>query len=100
METKIIDKKLVAHVVVAQNLKITQGGDDYINGTLTVLLESKLKAATVEKKIIQYYVDRPSFLDWFLRRRKVVNIEVETGQFMPKNLFDGAIPYSIVTPKN
>ena len=52
--------------------------EDYLNETMTATLSSYIYNNMAEKRELIYYCDRPSFLDWLLRRSKKVifNLEV------------------------
>lgn len=59
---------------------------DYIENLLTVRLSGFIYSNMIEERELTYYCDRPSFLDWLLRRCKKVkfNLKVKDLLLNPK----------------
>ena len=62
---------------MVSQMRLTLNVEDYLTDELTAVLDSYLYTQTQDEKTISYYVDRPKFFDWLLRRRKRVDFTIK-----------------------
>lgn len=66
-----------------EELRIGQEGEDFIRNQLAVRLDNYIFTHMVGKYEHTKYFDRPTFLDWLLRRRRTINIKVDIKEMLP-----------------
>lgn len=73
-----ISKRCISDI----EIKTYQTSEDYITDKLTVQLEAFIYSNTIDERKLEYYLERPSFLDWLLRRRKKVMFDFKAKDLM------------------
>jgi len=74
--------KATPEMMTERNLRIGMDGEDFINDLLTCQLEAFIYKSAQPTQTTYHYVPRPTFLDWMLKRRKVINITVECDKVL------------------
>lgn len=72
-EKVAVMQKISNEVLNDLKLDIAQVDDDFINETMTMRLTGFIYSNLSDERDLEYYFDRPTFLDWlFKRKRKAV----------------------------
>lgn len=73
---RIVNDVKVSNLILSElDLSISQAGDDFVRQLFTMRLEAFILSRLNEEKTITVYKERPSFLDWLLRRRRAFTFE-------------------------
>lgn len=56
--------------------------EDLMNRRVTARIDAYFLERTIEEKEITYYLDKPSFLDWLLGRRKKATVKVSVKDIL------------------
>jgi hypothetical protein len=65
-------------------LELGQDTDDYLGGVFTARLQAFIYQNTIAERDLVYYCDRPTFLDWLLRRKKKVVFKFKAKDLLIK----------------
>lgn len=76
--------------------------EDKITNTITARMEAFFYEKQVAEKEIVYYFDRPTFLDWLLRRRKTKRIKINISDVLnnPPKTLENTIRHYTLTKQN
>lgn len=77
-EQEFKKQKVAQFLRVAKKLLIDD--KDYVKSTIEVRLEGYMYERTIAEKEITYHLERPSFMDWLLRRRTSKTIKVNISE--------------------
>jgi hypothetical protein len=94
MHITLHKERLIATTEVSQLLMDSVDlttAEDYIRGTLAKSIEVKLLEAQKETQQVTLYANRPTFLDWLLRKPRSFKVSVNCREVMknPPLLKDG-----------
>lgn len=78
-ETTFEKRKVTSMLRVSNEIESYLNESDYLRNTLTHRLEAEFYSATLDEKEITYLLDKPTFLDWLLGRRKSKTIKVRVS---------------------
>lgn len=96
---KISFHSKVSKDILMNNIELSSGlvDDDFINDQFTIRLEAWLLANTSEKRELVYHFKRPTFLDWFFRRKRraIFNLKVKDLLLNPPATNDTVRIYEI-----
>ena len=53
-------------------------GNDFVEDKVTALIEARIMSRFLDQQIVSFQCERPTFFDWFFRRRKTQNFDVLT----------------------
>lgn len=60
-------------------LELSQGleSNDFSDGLMTLMLKQIFYSTLSDTKDLEYTFNRPTFLEWILRKKKIVNVKCE-----------------------
>lgn len=64
------------------SLQVSPFGDDFIKNTLTIKLSAFIYSNLAEERNLDYYFDRPSFLDWLLRKKRKATFKLKVKDLL------------------
>ena len=91
MENKEIifeKEKMAAYMKISEQvftdikLQVGQEGMDYYQNLLTCELTGYIYSNLAEERELKYFAPRPTFLDWLLKRRKVVKFNLKVKDLL------------------
>lgn len=74
--------KVSKEFMSAVEIRIAEGGDDYITGQLTAMMDLYVNSILQDERILTYYCSRPTFFDWLFRREKQVQWKLITKDLL------------------
>lgn len=81
-------QKIPSTVLADMKIDLHQNADDFIHDRFTLQMTAKIYTDTVDERVLVYHCERPTFLDWLLRRRKRVEFDFKAKDLLlapPKN---------------
>lgn len=78
-------------------LDIDRNLDDFVKKTMTMKLTGTIHSNLAEERDLEYYFDRPTFLDWLLRRKRkaTFKLKVKDLALNPPNIENSLRTYWI-----
>jgi hypothetical protein len=83
-------EKISKEVIDGYQFDIGYVNDDFILNQMTIRLSGLIYENLSETRDLEYYCDRPKFLDWLLRRKKKVVFELDVKDLL---LLESKEPY-------
>lgn len=63
-------------------LEVSQVADDFVNETMTMRLTGFIYSNLADERNLDYYFDRPTFLDWLLRRKRKATFNLKVKDLL------------------
>ena len=77
----VIDK-ISNNVLNDLKLEISQVAEDFVNETMTMRLTAFIYSNLAEERNLDYYFERPTFLDWLLRRKRKATFNLKVKDLL------------------
>lgn len=94
-----VNEKISDLFLKEMDLSIAKNGDDFVRELFTIQLESFIMTRLNEKQNIIVYRERPTFMEWILRKRRSFVFEISCKEVLknPPSLPNGSssILYSV-----
>lgn len=81
-EKVAVMQKISNEVLNDLKLEISQVADDFVNETMTMRLTGFIYSNLADERILDYYFDRPTFLDWLLRRKRKATFNLKVKDLL------------------
>ena len=84
-EKVAVMQKISKEVLSNLKLEFSQGEDDFVNEAteaMTMRLTGFIYSNLAEERDLNYYFDRPTFLDWLLRRRRKATFKLRVEDLL------------------
>lgn len=75
-EIEFTRKKITASIVIPNDPEFGTVDDQFVRNELTALLEGYIYEHTISEKTIEIVYPKPTFLDWLLGRKRVVDFKI------------------------
>ena len=98
-EKVTVMKKISNEVLNDLKLEVSKVSDDFVNETITMLLTGFIYSDLADERNLDYYFDRPTFLDWLLRRKRKATFNLKVKDLLlndPKT--DNSMRIYVVDP--
>lgn len=63
-------------------LDISHDSDDFITGNMTMRLTGFIYSNLAEERNLYYYFDRPTFMDWLLKRKRTATFTLKVKDLL------------------
>ena len=63
-------QKISKEILSDLELLVSKADTDFIDKTMTMQLSGYIYSNLAEERVLHYYFDRPTFLDWLFRRKR------------------------------
>lgn len=63
-------------------LEVSKVSDDFVNETMTMKLTGFIYSNLADERNLDYYFDRPTFLDWILRRKRKATFNLKVKDLL------------------
>ena len=74
--------KVPRTVITDIEFKADQIGDDFTEDLLTCTMYGNIYSKMADERILYYYTPKPTFFDWLLGRRKVVEFKLRVKDIL------------------
>jgi hypothetical protein len=98
-EKVAVMQKISNEVLNDLKLEVSQVSDDFVNKTMTMRLTGFIYSNLADERNLDYYFDRPTFLDWLLRRKRKATFNLKVKDLLlnvPKT--DNSMRIYVVEP--
>lgn len=73
-----VPKTVISDII----FKTDDVGDDFIEDTLTYMMYGNIYSKMADERILYYYAPKPTFFDWLLGRRKMVEFKLRVKDIL------------------
>jgi hypothetical protein len=73
-----VPKTVISDII----FKTNDVGDDFIEDTLTYMMYGNIYSKMADERILYYYTPKPTFFDWLLGRRKMVEFKLRVKDIL------------------
>jgi len=85
-------KKITAMLKLSEKeFKVSQSGCDFINEQITASATTFVLKRTIATRELTYIAPRPTFLDWLLRRERIIKCEADIHELRPYQMSDKVV---------